>query len=136
MRDEAGSRKSYDQIVADKDLLVATIKELKKELSFNVEELVKSEAEVERLAAENEKLKAEREDASALGDERIRKLEKDRSKLREALEVAREVFRNSERPARLGADHEMIAEALLIGLRGCEKALKGDSGLTPNETPK
>ena len=140
---EAGSRKSYEQIVADKDLLVAKIKELKKELSFNVEELVKSEAEVERLAADNDtirewrilvieerdKLKAELKfeaDGRTVAKSMATMLEAERDKLRLAVEGARQVFRNSERGARLGADGELIAEALLIGLRGCDKALKGE----------
>ena len=46
--------------------------------------------------------------------------------LREGLEGAREIFYNGERMSRkLG--NELVAEAMAIGLCGCDKALKGDS---------
>jgi len=49
--DEAGSRKSYEQLVSDKEVMRVAIKRLNGELSFNIEELVRSEAEVEKLKA-------------------------------------------------------------------------------------
>ncbi len=55
--DEAGSRKSYEQLVEDKDVMRLAIKRLNEELVFNIEELVKSEAEVEKLSEALEKIR-------------------------------------------------------------------------------
>ena len=134
--------------------LIAEVEKLQKEPATYLGASQDAFEEVEKLKAENEQLQVQLAGCSvaALGmtifpakqgdygwsasyqDTLNLRIKYDAA--RKALEVAREVFRNSERPARLGADREMIAEALLIGLRGCDKALKGDSSLTPNETPK
>ena len=79
--------------------------------------------EINRLTAKVKRLKAEND----VNDRFATKVTKECNRLRKALEKAREVFRNSERGSRLGMDNEIIAEALLIGFRGCEEALKDSS---------
>jgi len=72
--EEAGARKTVEQLIADKDAQRIEIKRLK--------------AEVERLKAENEKLKANQELWGSI--ELITAQRKEIEQLREALELAKE----------------------------------------------
>lgn len=65
---------------------MATEMEILHELVEDLAKFGKRLDRVQELEAEVEKMKAEREDASALGDERICRLEKERDKLRTVLE--------------------------------------------------
>ena len=84
MTDEAGSRKSYEQLVADKDSMRIAIKKLDEELGFNIEELVKSEAKVEKLNAEVDQLLSGKTYWSEYCHAKVQ-----RDNLREALEETR-----------------------------------------------